>query len=68
MVYYIDTESTTHGLFLRLPTDFVAFDFPRSTYTVLSGINNQGVICGSYALQFGVFYGLVAQVHRSSSE
>lgn len=66
--YYIDTESTTHGLFLRLPTDFVAFDFPRSTYTVLSGINNQGVICGSYVLHFGVTYGLVARVHRLSAE
>jgi hypothetical protein len=64
--YYLDTEGVYHGLFLNSPTRFVVFDL-GSSITILTGINNQGKICGYYG-HFGDLTGFVARVVLPSSK
>ncbi len=54
----------THGFLLQLPDTFVSFDVPPSKGkgTLLAGINNLGVISGSYTGRDRQGYGLIARV------
>jgi uncharacterized membrane protein len=44
---YVDNASATHG-FVYLNGTFVTYDVPNAKFTALTGINNHGVICGSF--------------------
>ncbi len=45
---YFDQNSVEHGFLYRGPGKYLFFDYPDSLSTRLSGINNVGLVCGSY--------------------
>ena len=52
-----------HGFLNRLGSDhFVIYDYPGATFTSFGGINNDGLICGRYQDDAGLFHGFLAQV------
>ena len=62
---YEDGALRTHGLLFRPPNTFVTFDYPgANNYTTFSGINRQGLICGSYTGADGNDHGFIARMSR----
>ena len=57
----------THGLFYVTPTDILTYDYPGATYTSLTGINKNQLICGYYNDTAGVAHGFVARVNVTAS-
>jgi len=45
---WIDSTGTAHGFILRLPDDFIGYDYPTAAETNLEGINNAGQMSGDY--------------------
>ena len=37
-----------HAFIIQLPDTFISYDVPGATGTSFSGINNAGLICGTY--------------------
>ena len=57
----------THGLLIfNGPNQLVTVDYPGSSYVVLTGINNKGVICGYYFDSNNNGHGLVARARRTA--
>jgi hypothetical protein len=57
----------THGLLFVAPNKFVTVDYAGSaSWVILTGINNEGFICGLYEDTNNNFRGLLARVRRSA--
>ena len=63
MVGNYANASGLHGFVVKLPNTFISFDGP-GTNTFLTGINNQGLICGFYN-EGSIRRGLTAQLERN---
>ena len=47
--YYVDSSGLPQG-FVKDGPNFTTFNAPGATYTIGSGINNQGVVAGTYLI------------------
>jgi hypothetical protein len=56
---YISRNIANHG-FVVLGGTFYAFDFPGASFTDANGLNNSGVIVGSYLDASGTEHGYTA--------
>jgi len=57
-----------HGLFFQTVSRVTTFDYPGSTTTVFTGINNRGLICGWYQDSSFVSHGFIARVNVVDNE
>jgi hypothetical protein len=58
-----------HVILFRSPQQFPTFDYPHSTdYTVLNGINNQGMVRGDYNDRTGSGHAFIARVRLAEDE
>jgi hypothetical protein len=58
---YLDKKSNDHG-FILMGGVYQGFDFPGSSFTDGNGINDQGMIVGSYLDSNGAEHGYAARV------
>lgn len=56
------TYRDIHGLLMNLSGSYITYDYPGAEITSLNGINNAGLICGSYGGR--VNHGFIARVVR----
>ena len=51
-----------HGLVLRNLTEFSQIDIPGASYTLVTGINNAGLITGWYSMPHLGLFGFLARL------
>lgn len=60
---YYDANFVRHGFLYRPPSTFRSFDYPGGTRTALTGINDQGVVCGYYNATDGTVISFYGRAH-----
>ncbi len=59
---YTTTDGVRHGLVMKLPHSYFAFDYPGSIFTSVSGINNHGYVTGRFQTDDGLFHSYLGRV------
>jgi hypothetical protein len=59
---FVDSSGLGHGFLLRLPGEYVQFDYPGAVFTSLNGINSHGLLCGRYDDGSGIFHGFIGRL------
>jgi hypothetical protein len=60
---YYDQNQVEHGLLFRPPNSFISYDYPGAIATEIGGINDRGLLCGSYVDTDGIRHRFLGQLH-----
>jgi hypothetical protein len=57
----VSGQTGTHGVLFQSPDRYVLYDYPDAGLTTFTGINNHGLICGTYTDARGVFHSFIVR-------